>query len=391
MIDGTTGFQRNGNGTSGADAPTAGRPRYGSAAYAPADGGVSGDNVDDARGGPGVGSGRAASTARNGIFISYRRSDAQSWAGRLAGDLRQYFGRDRVYRDLDSNRAAADYVRQLEAALAQSRIAIAVIGPHWLSSVDADGQRRLDDPQDLVRLEIERALSGGVFIVPVLVGGATMPALRDVPLSLSTFSRLHGLRLSDEDWSYDFQRLLETLEHHGVLPVVEAPQFGNPDDRSPTARLIDRLFTTRHFERTVQASRGRAYRALVGAVEGLRYPQVLDDTAASQVCFRAGGVLFPRPVVARVVDAGPGRAKVVVRFSSPRVGAWILCALAASFLFPFALLFLCFVVPVAFALHKRFAVGFFDNVERVLGSQPLGPDSARLPGVEQWTRRSREV
>ena len=77
---------------------------------------------------------RAAPGSRNSIFISYRRSDSQDVVGRLADSLRRYFGPDRIYRDLDSNRFAEDYVVQIDDAFIRSRIVLAVLGPTWLTS-----------------------------------------------------------------------------------------------------------------------------------------------------------------------------------------------------------------------------------------------------------------
>ena len=151
------------------------------------------------------------------VFVCYRRSDSQAWAGRLADDLREYLGDTRVYRDIDSNRPAADYRRLVDEALAGSRVVIVVIGPSWLVK-GPDGQTRLSAAGDLVRIEIERALTAGIAVVPVFVGGGTMPSSTELPESLEAFSRIHGQRLSDEEWSFDLNRLIETLDKHGVTP-----------------------------------------------------------------------------------------------------------------------------------------------------------------------------
>ena len=110
------------------------------------------------------------------IFVSYRRSDSLSATGRLADELERRFGGERVFRDLEAIEAGADFERAILDALRAATVILAVIGRAWLSAADASGTRRLDDPTDYVRREIETALSEGIDVIPVLVEGATTPA-----------------------------------------------------------------------------------------------------------------------------------------------------------------------------------------------------------------------
>jgi hypothetical protein len=318
--------------------------------------------------------------AQRRIFISYRRSDSQPWTGRLADDLREYFGSDRIYRDLDSSRSAQDYVRQIEEALESSRVVIVVLGPQWLDSRYQDGRRRLNDSEDLVRLELERALASGIAVVPVVVGNATVPGLSDLPPSLRTLSRLQAQRLSDEDWSYDFGRLLETLESHGVVPSADATES--------TAFDFEQAITnTRRYERTLQASRRRAFDALLGALELLRYPRVEEDPQSAQVKFTVWG----RIITAKVIDVRPGQSKVVVEFDAVRTGVAATGWLAAAAVTGGAGLLGLVGLAGLRGQQRRFAVGFLENVQRVLEGRGIGEDSALLPGVNAWRNRSREV
>ena len=310
-----------------------------------------------------------------GIFLSYRRSDSQAWAGRLSDDLSDYFGRERVFRDLDSSRGAQDYIRQIDEAIAQSRVTITVIGPAWLGAAVADGRRRLDDPEDLVRLELKASLTTGIAIVPVLVGGARMPTRGQLPSDISSLSRLQAQRMSDEDWRYDFGRLLETLEKNGLRAPL-APMADEAGTQPSTATKVNR------YERTLQASRRRAFDTLVGTVELLRYTTIEADPQAASVTFKA---FYNRTVRAKVIDADPGYSKVVVEFSTistaAAAGVWLVGAHLGG---PVAMLGLR-------GLERRFAVGFLDNVKRVLEGRGVGEDSAIPPGVEKWRNRSREV
>lgn len=323
--------------------------------------------------------GRRAIVERASIFLSYRRSDSQAWVGRLSDDLRQYFSRERVYRDLDSNRGAQDYVRQINEALGQSRVVIAVIGPSWLESVAA-GTRRLDNPEDPVRLELSASLASGIAIVPVLVGGAIMPGSGNLPNGLASLARLHAQRMSDEDWPYDLGRLLETLEKNGLRPSMTQTDPG-VGEQLPSATK------KRRYERTFQSSRRRAFDALVGSVELLRYPTIEADPQSAQIVFN----IPTRVVTAKVLDKDPGYSQIVVEFSSVRSGTLVGGSIAALFVAPpVAALAAAGAVGLR-GLERRFAVGFLDNVQRVLEGQGIGEDSAVFPGVEKWRNRSREV
>jgi len=318
---------------------------------------------------------------RDAIFISYRRTDSQMWTGRLADDLRDRFGPDRVYRDLNSNRAAQDYNRQIHEAIDRSRVVIAVIGPHWADVAYTNGRRRLGDPADLVRQELEKALSMGKAVVPLLVGAAPPPAARTLPSSLAGIARLQALRMDDEDWEYDFGRLLETLETHGVVPSISRPDEVPPDAKEQFAGK-------RHYERTFPASRRRAYDAVLGAVDILGYQRVDQSTDRAEMTFK----LTTRHITVKVIDAGPARSRVVVEYYALRAGTMTAGVVAAGFLSGGALL-----LPAAGgwfavrALERRFAKGFLENVQRVLEGRPIEKDSARLPGVDEWKKRSRDV
>ncbi|MBT2385836.1 toll/interleukin-1 receptor domain-containing protein [Streptomyces sp. ISL-11] len=314
---------------------------------------------------------------RRGIFVSYRRVDSSPWTGRLVADLRKYFGDAApVYFDIDSSRPAQDFVAQLEKALAASRVVIAVLGPQWLGIADGSGRRRLDDPADLVRVELETALKEAIALVPVLTGGATMPPARELPPTLRTLARLQAVRLADEDWAYDFGRLLETLENHGVIPAREA---GATTSTEPV------LTTVKRYQRTLPASRRRAFDALTGAVELLRYSVVATSPEASSVTFHARR---GAAVTAEVVDAEPGHSTVVLKMPSLKTGAVAGGSLALALPTNGASLL---IGPALWAWQRRFASGFFDNVQSVLEGRGVGEDSSLLPGIHAWRNRKREI
>ena len=116
-----------------------------------------------------------------GVFISYRREDAAGFAGRIYDRLIQTLGRESVFIDVDNIPAGLDFVDVLSERVGRCDALIAVIGRNWLAAADRDNRRRLDDPNDFVRIEIGSALERSVPVIPVLVDGAAMPNADDLP------------------------------------------------------------------------------------------------------------------------------------------------------------------------------------------------------------------
>ena len=114
------------------------------------------------------------------IFVCYRRKDSAGHAGRLVQDLHREFPRSKIFHDMDSLHAGVPFRNAIDEALNSSSAFLAVIGPHWQRSI-----RRLDDPKDLVRIEIETALGRDILVTPVLVGGATLPKENELPEALA--------------------------------------------------------------------------------------------------------------------------------------------------------------------------------------------------------------
>jgi hypothetical protein len=145
------------------------------------------------------------------IFLSYRRQDSQSATGRLADDLEAHFGDERVFRDREIA-AGDDFVEAIRRSVESSTVVLVVVGAHWLAASDGQGRRRLDDPGDFVRLEIELALAAGVAVVPVLVEAAKMPSAAELPASLAAFARCQAVELSDQRWRFDVDTLIASLQ-----------------------------------------------------------------------------------------------------------------------------------------------------------------------------------
>lgn len=145
------------------------------------------------------------------IFINYRRDDAGGVAGRLADSLGAYFGEGRVFRDVDGIEGGANFEEVLKQTADAADAMIVLIGRRWVSAVDANGQRRLHDPQDWVAREIAAALEKKIPVYPVLIEDAAMPRVEELPASLQPMVRLNAVSISDSRWNSDVTRLAKIV------------------------------------------------------------------------------------------------------------------------------------------------------------------------------------
>ena len=150
----------------------------------------------------------------NPIFISYRRDDTEGEAGRLFDDLTREFGSNSVFMDVAGIRPGVDFVQAIEQNVADCGVLLAIIGPAWATITSASGQRRLDDPNDFVALEIASALKREVPVIPVLVHGAKMPSQDQLPESLKSFSHRNSVELSHARWPSAVQLLIGALNSY---------------------------------------------------------------------------------------------------------------------------------------------------------------------------------
>src|SRR4051794_36961709 len=146
----------------------------------------------------------SAATSSGRIFLSYRRQETAYATGWLFDRLAERYGRAQVFKDVDSLQPGDDFVAVIEAAVGACAVLVALIGDEWLTVVDHTGRRRIDDPNDFVRIEIEAALSRGVPVIPILVDGAQMPQPAEVPDTLGPLVRRQALELSPARFDFDF-------------------------------------------------------------------------------------------------------------------------------------------------------------------------------------------
>ena len=197
---------------------------------------------------------------RQGIFVSYRRSDTLSATGRLCDHLRLrgFSAEDDIFLDIDNIPPGADFRKVIHDTLHKCDVVLLVIGRSWLTATDTRGRRRLDSASDTHRFEIKSALDSDVVVIPVLVEGAQHPSAEDLPDELSELAFRNSWEISDRRFAADVSGLAEHLRRiraRRIEPRPEASQSvqsgGIPndvvDDPAPAAGLP----TTRPLERHV--------------------------------------------------------------------------------------------------------------------------------------------
>lgn len=142
------------------------------------------------------------------IFISYRREDSAGYAGRLCDRLNAALGSDHVFMDVEDIQPGQDFTQAIDEKIAGCDIVLAVIGPQWMSSL----RKRLGHGEDFVHEEISAALRRGITVVPVLVGGASMPAAQELPESLAPLHRRQAIEIRDADFDDGVKRMTKFLE-----------------------------------------------------------------------------------------------------------------------------------------------------------------------------------
>jgi hypothetical protein len=146
------------------------------------------------------------------IFLSYRRRDTAGETGRLYDQLvarRPYW---ETFLDVDFIRPGRDFLREIDRFLSSCQLVVAAVGERWLTADGPDKARRIDNPADVVRLELERAHALHVPILPVVMSGAVMPKTTDLPAELSWFSRINAQRLRHESFENDLTELLVAMD-----------------------------------------------------------------------------------------------------------------------------------------------------------------------------------
>ena len=158
-----------------------------------------------------------------GIFICYRRDDSAPWAGRVYDSLVREWGDDLVFMDVDAIAPGEDFRKVISETVTRSGVVLVVIGPGWVTATDASGTRRLEDEGDVHRTEVVSALASDARVIPVLVGGAHMPKVADLPEPLRELAFRNAVVLEDRRFGSDVRALQKALS-----------RFADEVERAPT-------------------------------------------------------------------------------------------------------------------------------------------------------------
>jgi TIR domain len=148
------------------------------------------------------------------LFISYRRTDAGGHAGRLHTLLLSHYAGDDVFFDVAGIEDGRNWEAEIKQHLGKCDVLLVVIGPDWLSACDPEShQRRIDQPGDWVRLEVEAGLEMNKEVIPVLVGGAQLPAKKEfLPATIQELLAKQAREIPHKDTESAVRLLVEQLK-----------------------------------------------------------------------------------------------------------------------------------------------------------------------------------
>jgi len=165
----------------------------------------------------------------NQIFISYRRKDSEGVTGRIYDRLKIPFTERKLFIDVDNISPGQNFRKAVQEKVSECDILLAIVGPQWLNIKDINGNRRIDDPEDLVRAEISSALNRNIHILPVLIGNALMPDKNSLPVELKPFSDLNAIEISHSRFDSDIQRLTKSISE--ILKIIGAEKDRSKDNQ----------------------------------------------------------------------------------------------------------------------------------------------------------------
>src|SRR5262249_25289693 len=169
------------------------------------------------------------------VFISYRRTDSAGYSGRVMDRLDRELGRDLVFMDVNAIPLGMNFSKVLHEEVAKCSVLLAVIGPNWVDARDEHGNRRLDNPNDFVRIEIVAALQRSIPVIPLLLDGARIPTADELPENLKELSFRNGMEVRHASFQDDMSRLLRALKEEGVyLAEADTSEFPTKADAAQT-------------------------------------------------------------------------------------------------------------------------------------------------------------
>lgn len=285
------------------------------------------------------------------IFISYRRADSKASTGRIYDRLVAAFGKKAVFKDVDNIPPGQDFRKVLHAATAKCQVMLIVIGPGWVSATDERGNRRLTDPNDFARIEVETGLERDhLTVIPLLVDDAPMPNADEMPEALRELAYKNAFIIHDDPlFHHDMDTLIQTLRgimrrDRGFLrwimlaaaalmvviigAVTLPPLLGQP---APT-QIVEVVLTrtaedigTQVAATTTPSSSPTSARSVTPKPSRTAIPKQISKPTVTPTPIRCLGALPSRlykGATARVVVGGtPNRVRSAPGISEPQVGS----------------------------------------------------------------------
>jgi len=160
------------------------------------------------------------------FFISYRRNQ-NAWQARdIRRELARRYGDSSVFMDTASIAYGDAFPDRIATAIRGCSVMLVLIGPYWLQPVD--GARRIDDPDDWVRHEIEAGLQRQeAIVIPVLLDGATVPDSDELPESMKGLALRNAVTVTGDDLAADIDKIVKSIER--VRGRAAMADSGPPD------------------------------------------------------------------------------------------------------------------------------------------------------------------
>jgi hypothetical protein len=145
------------------------------------------------------------------IFINYRKDDSSWNALALYNELQKYFAKEQIFKDFNTILPGDDFTISIQNALAKCDVLLVVMGKSWLNMKDVKGNRRLDDPDDFVRIEIATALERNIQVIPVLFDDIPMPSVDELPANMKTLVRRQFVEIETKRFEDDVRNLADAI------------------------------------------------------------------------------------------------------------------------------------------------------------------------------------
>jgi hypothetical protein len=165
----------------------------------------------------------------NRIFISYRREESKYQARMIYQAFSKFRPTTEVFMDVDTIPLGVDFVEVIRGWVQKCDVLLALVGAGWSESKDPKtGFRRLDNPNDFVRIEISEALKRGIPVVPVLLDDAPLPDRDQLPDNLRNLFDRNAAYVSYRTFDTDVEGLIKRLKSTSKKDLAETTTPSEP-------------------------------------------------------------------------------------------------------------------------------------------------------------------